>query len=189
MTTQTLFRLGAIATLLTAFGYFIGEAIYLLGNVQTVFFAWYFVIVSVFQVFAYIALYAAQAKRSDIFLLIGFVVSIIGLLYSFMDSERRLAWQTGVLTEAQLAQAAQITSFVVLNLVGNISIILGWILFGFGVVRSGVFPRGAGILMILTGAIMIVRDFFIFEYFFAVLSTAAYSWLGWTLWANPNAPE
>lgn len=33
------------------------------------------------------------------------------------------------------------------------------------------------------------RDFFIFEYFFAALSTAAYGWLGWWLWTNPSAPQ
>jgi hypothetical protein len=182
MSTKSLFRLGAIATLLTALGYFIGEALYLFGNVQTLFFAWYFVIVSVFQVFAYFALYAAQAKRGDIFLFIGFVLSIIGLLYSFMDSERRLALRTGVITDPQLALAGQNTSFAVLIFIGNASILLGWVLFGIGVIRSGIFPRWAGILMMLTGVAMFVRDFFIFEYFFAVLSTAAYGWLGWSLW-------
>jgi len=182
MKTQTLFRLGAIATLLTAIGYLIGEAMYLFGNVQTLFFAWYFIIVSVFQVFAYIALYAAQAKRGDVILFVGFVLSILGLLYSFMDSERRLAWRTGLITDAQLAQAAQITSFTILNIIGNISIMLGWIAFGVGVIRSGIFPRWAGILMILAGVFMVIRDFFIFEYFFAVFSSLAYGWLGWALW-------
>jgi len=186
MKTQTLFRLGALATLFTALGYLIGEAMYLFGNVQTIFFAWYFIIVSVIQVFAYFALYAAQVKRNDIVLFIGFVISIVGLLYSFMDSERRLAWRTGVITDAQLEQAAQITSLAILNLVGNASIILGWILFGIGVIRSDVLPRGAGILMILAGVAMFVRDFFIFEYFFALLSTAAYGWLGWSLWKNSS---
>jgi hypothetical protein len=184
MNTQTLFRFGAVATLLTALGYLAGEAMYLFGNVQTLFFAWYFVIVSVFQVFAYIALYLAQAKRGDIILFIGFVLSILGLLYSFMDSERRLAWRTGLITDAQLEQAEQITSFAVLNLIGNISIILGWIVFGFGVVRSGVFSRWAGILMMLTGVAMFVRDIFIFEYVFAVLSSVVYGWLGWSLWKD-----
>ncbi len=182
MKTQTLFRLGAIATLITAFGYLVGEAMYIFGNVQTLFFAWYFVVVSVFQVFAYIALYAAQAKRGDIILFVGFVLSILGLLYSFMDSERRLAWRTGLITDAQLAQAAQIHSFAVLNVTGNVSIILGWIVFGVGVIRSGIFPRWAGILMILAGLFMVIRDFFIFEYFFAIFSSLVYGWLGWALW-------
>lgn len=186
MKTQTLFRLGALATLLTAIGYAVGELMYLFSNVETVFFAWFFVIVSAFQVFAYIALYAAQAKRGDIFLFIGFVLSIIGLLYTFMDSERRLEWRMGFLTDAQIEQRAQITSIVILNLVGNVSIMLGWIIFGFGVIRSGIFPRWAGILMMLAGAVMFVRDFFIFEYFFAVFSTAAYAWLGWSLWKNSS---
>ena len=182
MKTQTLFRLGAIATLITALGYLVGEAMYLFGNVQTLFFAWYFTIISVFQVFAYIALYAVQAKRGDIVLFLGFVLSILGLLYSFMDSERRLAWRTGLITDAQLAQAAQIASFAVLNIIGNAAIVLGWIVFGLGVIRSDIFPRLAGILMILAGVFMVIRDLFIFEYFFAVLSSLAYGWLGWSLW-------
>ena len=182
MNTQTLFRFGAIATLLTAFGYFVGEAMYLFGNVQTLFFAWYFIIVSVFQVFAYIALYAVQAKRSDIILFIGFVLSILGLLYSFMDSERRLALRTGLVTQEQLLKGSEISSLAFLQTAGNVFIILGWIVFGIGVIRSGIFPRWAGILMILAGVFMVVRDFFIFEYFFAVLSSLAYGWLGWSLW-------
>ena len=156
MKTQTLFRLGALATLLTAIGYAVGELMYVFSNVETVFFAWFFVIVSTFQVFAYIALYTAQAKRGDIFLFIGFVLSIIGLLYTFMDSERRLEWRMGFLTDAQIEQRAQITSIVVLNLVGNVSIMLGWIIFGFGVIRSSIFPRWAGILMMLAGVAMFV---------------------------------
>lgn len=190
MSKQTLFRLGAIATLITAIGYFAGEAIYLFGSAQTLFFAWYFVIVSVFQVFAYIALYVAQAKRGDIFLFLGFVISMISLLYAFMDSERRLALRTELVTEVQMEQALHIGSFVVLQAIGNVSLILGWVLFGFGVVRSGMFPRWAGILMILTGVTLIIRDsFFVFEYFFAIFSSAAYGWLGWSLWNKASEVE
>jgi hypothetical protein len=189
MSTQTLFRLGAIATILTAVGYFAGEAMYLFGNVQTLFFAWYFIIVSVFQVFAYIAMYAAQAKRGDIILFIGFVLSILGLLYSFMDSERRLALRAGLVTQELISKGADIGSLAFLDTVGNDFIILGWIIFGIGVIRSGFFPRRAGILMILAGVFMVVRDFFIFEYFFAILSSAAYGWLGWSLWKKSGEVE
>ena len=189
MTTQTVFRLGALATLLTALGYAVGEALYLFGNVETLFFAWFFVIVSVFQVFAYMALYAAQVKRGDIIAFVGFVISIIGLLYSLMDSERRLALRAGLITEVQLEQTQQITSFILLNAVGNAALVLGWIIFGYGIVRTRVFPRWAGFLMMLTGVAMVVRDFFIFEYAFAVLAVVVYGSLGWALWKNPNAPE
>lgn len=70
----------------------------------------------------------------------------------------------------------------VLNIIGNAAIVLGWIVFGLGVIRSDIFPRLAGILMILAGVFMVIRDLFIFEYFFAVLSSLAYGWLGWSLW-------
>ena len=189
MSTQTLFRLGAVAALLTAIGYFAGEAMYLFGNVQTLFFAWYFIIVSVFQVFAYVALYAAQAKRGDIVLFIGFVLSILGLLYSFMDSERRLALRAGLVTQELISKGGDIGSLAFLQTAGNVFIILGWIVFGVGVMRSGFFPRWAGILMILAGVFMVIRDFFIFEYFFAIFSSAAYGWLGWSLWEKASEIE
>lgn len=185
MKIQTLFRLGALATLLTALGYAIGEAMYLFGDVKTLFFAWYVVVIYVFQAFAYIALYVAQAKRGDIVLFIGFVISIIATLYTFMDTERRLALRTGLITEAQLEQAQQIGSFAILSTAGNILIILGWIIFGYGVIRTGTFPRPIGIIMMLTGVAMVVRDAFpLFEYLFAVLSVTAYGWLGWALWKH-----
>lgn len=187
MKLQTIFRLGALATLFTALGYAIGEAMYLFGNVETLFFAWYVVFVYVFQAFAYIALYGAQVKRGDVVLFIGFVLSIIATLYTFMDTERRLAWRTGLITEAQLEQARQISSFAILLAVGNISIVLGWIIFGYGIIRTGMFPRTIGIIMMLTGLAMIVRDaFLLFEYLFAILSVTSYGWLGWSLWKHAN---
>ena len=187
MKIQTLFRLGALATLLTALGYAIGEAMYLFGNVETLFFAWYVVIVYVFQAFAYIALYCAQVKRGDLVLFIGFVISIIATLYTFMDTERRLAWRTGLITEAQMEQAQQISSFAVLLAIGNIAIVLGWIIFGFGVIRTGLFPRALGIIMMLTGVAFVVRDVsLVFEYLFAILSVTAYGWLGWALWKHAD---
>jgi hypothetical protein len=187
MKIQTLFRLGALATLLTALGYAIGEAIYLFGNAKTLFFAWYVVIVYVFQAFAYIALYVAQAKRGDIVLFIGFVISMIATLYTFMDTERRLALRTGLITEAQLEQAQQISSFAILSTVGNILTILGWVIFGYGVLRTGIFPRAIGMIMILTGVAMVVRDTsLVFEYAFAILSVTAYGWLGWALWKHSD---
>jgi len=183
MKTQTLFRLGALATLLTALGYLTGEAMYLFGNVKTLFFAWYVVIVYVFQAFAYIALYGAQAKRGDIVLFIGFVISMIATLYTFMDTERRLALRTGLITEAQLEQAQQISSFAILSAAGNIAIVLGWIIFGYGVIRTDMFPRALGIIMMLTGVAVALRDTsLVFEYVFAILSATAFGWLGRALW-------
>ena len=189
MKTQTLFRLGALAAILTAVGFGVGESIYLFGDVETVFFAWIFIIVSVFQVFAVISLYVAQAKRGEIFTFIGFVLSIIGLLLNFMDSERRMALRTGLATQVLLEQAQSITSFLVLNAVMYWSTILGYIIFGFGTFRAGVFPRWTGILFLLVGVVLIFRDITGVEYIFAVLSVIAWGSLGWFLWKNPTSPE
>jgi len=112
---------------------------------------------------------------------------MIATLYTFMDTERRLAWRTGLITEAQMEQAQQISSFAILLAIGNISIVLGWIIFGFGVIRTGLFPRALGMIMMLTGVAFVVRDVsLVFEYLFAILSVTAYGWLGWALWKHAD---
>lgn len=175
--------------MVTALGLTIGELIYFFGAADTVFFAWLFIIVAVFQVFAVIALYVAQAKRGDIFTFIGFVLLIIGLLFSLINSAGQMAITTGLLTEVQLDPTQQISSFVALGKIDDWAFISGAILFGYGTFRTGIFPRWAGILLLLLGVASIFRDITVVEYIWAALSLAAWGWLGWALWANPGAPE
>jgi len=189
MKIQTVFRLGALAAMVTALGILVGDTIYLFGAAKTLFFAWYYIIVTVIEVFALFALYAAQAKRGDIFTFVGFGLLTIGLLFFLINSAGRLGLRTGLVTQEQLDQTQQITSWIVLAAIANWSFILGTILFGFGTFRTAIFPRWAGILFLLAGVAFIFSSMDLFEYTFAILSFAAWGWMGWALWRSPSATE
>ncbi len=188
MKTQTVFRLGALAALVTAVGIGVGEVIYIfgLGSVETVAYEWFSIVITIFQVFAVIALYTVQVKRGTILTFIGFVLLMVGLMFYLMDSVGDLGVLTGLLTQTQLDQAGQINSFIVLGAIANWSLNVGTIIFGYGTFRAGVFPRWAGILLLFVGVAIILRDIPGVESMFAVLSVVAWGWLGWALWTNPN---
>jgi small-conductance mechanosensitive channel len=78
MKQQTLYRLGALATLLTALGVTAGNLMYFFGRADTVFYIWYAFVVYFLWVFAYMALFAAQAKQGNLFVFLGFVLLVIG---------------------------------------------------------------------------------------------------------------
>ena len=65
--------------MVTATGFTFGEFVYFFGAANTVFFSWVFITVVMLQVFAIMALYAAQVKRGNLFTFIGFVLLIINL--------------------------------------------------------------------------------------------------------------
>ncbi len=187
MTTRTLFRLGALATLVTALGIAVGEFLYLFGDVQTIFFAWFFIVVTVFQVFAAIALYTAQAQRGNMFTFLGFVLLIIGLIFYLMNFTGDIGVVTGLLTQAQLDRAGQIMSFVVLGTIANWSLNVGLMVFGYGTLRARVFPHQAGALLLVAGVIIFFRDITGVEYLFAVLSVVAWGWFGLALWKHASS--
>ncbi len=186
MTTQTLFRLGALATMMTALMLAVGNLMYFSGAATTVAFVWVSIIEAMIQVFAVIAVYVAQARRGGVVTFLGFVITIIGLLFYLINSAGRMAFALDVLTQAQLEQAQQLASLAVLDPIATWAIAVGTVLFGFGISRAGVFPRWAGILLLLVG-VMTIFDLTAIEYIWAMLSVIAWGWLGWALWASPTA--
>ncbi len=117
MRTQTLLRLGAFATLVTALGVTVGNLIYFFGTVDTVAYTWLVFIVYTIELFAIMALFAVQVKRGDLFNLIGFVLLIIGTVFYIVKNAGEMLIVTGLLTEAQMAQAGHIGSFAALDLI------------------------------------------------------------------------
>ncbi len=185
MKVHTLFQFGAVAAMVTALGDAVGNLIYFAGKAQTLFFAWFFIVITVINVFALIALFAAQANREEIFTFFGFVVLLTALIFFLIDSERRLGLQTGLLTQAQVDQGLQNISFLVALAIRDWGFFLGAILFGIGIVRAGTFPRWAGISFILLGVINQISNLpglgaiFILT---AIFQSLSWGWAGWTLW-------
>ena len=182
MKIQTIIRLGAIVTMVTAIGFTFGEFIYFFGAADTVFFSWVFITVVMLQVFAIMALYAVQVKRGNLFTLIGFVLLIINFILALMNHMGDLGVVTGLLSQAQLEKAGEISIFVVLGAVRDWTWPLGFVILGFGTFRAGVFSRWSGVLLALLGVTILFRDFWIIEYIFAALSFATWAWFGLAVW-------
>lgn len=189
MTTQTLFRLGAFATIVTALGVTVGNLIYFFGDADTISYIWLVLIVYIIQVFAITALFAAQTKRGDLFNFIGFALLIIGTIFNIVLNAAEILFMTIILTPDQVGQMAQISSFATLDLIAIWGFRLGAIIFGVGIFRAGIFPRWAGILLLLAGVTHIFSAITGVLYIFAALLSVSWGWLGLAFWKNPNPAE
>jgi hypothetical protein len=186
MNTQTQYRFGALATILTAVGVTVANLIYFFGNVNTVFYIWWSTCIYMLWVFAYITLFAAQAKRGSVFVFTGFVMLIIGTIFAIVQNTSQGMVVNGFVTEAQM-EATKNASVATVNAISLWTTVLGSVLFGFGTFRAGVFPRWPGILMILMGVLLIFNENTVAFPIYAVLLTITMGWFGWALWKYANA--
>src|SRR5581483_5569009 len=89
MSTPALFRLGALATMATALLLAVGNLMYFAGASNTAALVWISIIQAMIQVFVVTVAYAAQARRGGVISLLGFVITVIGLLFYLVNSEGR----------------------------------------------------------------------------------------------------
>lgn len=183
MTTQSLFRLGALVTLTSALLLAVGNLMYFAGASSTPAFVWISIIEAMVRVFVLFVVYAAQARRSGAVSLLGFVITSIGLLFYLLNSAGRLALAVGFISPAQAEQLPQFASLALLAPIATGAMALGTALFGIGIFRAGVFPRWAGLMLVAVGA-MTVIEITVVEYLWAALSVAAWTWIGWALWVS-----
>ena len=133
-------------------------------------------------VFALIGLYAAQAEHSGLLGSLGMVLSVVGTtLVSGV-----------VLVEIAGASGAEVEDVLgaglpgALVLLGGLAFLIGLILFGVATMRAGVFPRWAGLLLIVGDVVFGVGSFAvaaatIFEILGALITCTALVWLGLSL--------
>jgi hypothetical protein len=178
MKTQTLFRLGALAIILTAVGLTTGNLIYFFGSVENVFYCWFAYAVFSLWIFAYFSLFAVQAKRINIFLLIGFILLVIGKIFDIVQNTVELGAISGAVSNTLLGPLG---SFIAVNFIAFWTFPIGSILFGFGTIRAGIFPRWLGILMMVLGVTAI---FFWDSAFFivAIIQSVLWGAFGWASW-------
>lgn len=186
MHTSTLVRLGALATLTTALLLAVGNLMYFSEARSTPAFVWISIIESMVRVFVVTVVYAVQARRGGTVSLLGFVITLIGLLFYLVNSEGRLALAIGFISQAQANQLPQFASLAVLDPIATWATALGTVLFGLGIFRAGGLPRWAGLLLVVVGATTVVEITAI-EYIWAALSVLAWAWIGWALWSHPGA--
>ncbi len=133
-------------------------------------------------VFGLVALYAAQAERSGPLGVLGMVLGVVGTtLVSGV-----------VLVEIAGASGAEVEDVLgaglpgALALLGGLAFLIGLILFGAATMRAGMFPRWAGLLLIVGDVVFGLGSFAgsaatIFEIVGAFITCVALVWLGLSL--------
>ncbi len=133
-------------------------------------------------VFALVALYAAQAEESGLLGILGMVLSVVGTTLVSGVILIEIAGASGA--EADAVLRAGLTS--ALALLGGLAFLIGLILFGAATMRAGVFPRWAGLLLIVGDVVFGAGSFAgaaatILEILGALITCAALVWLGLSL--------
>lgn len=142
----------------------------------------------VILVFALVALYAAQAERSGTLGALGMILSVIGTTLASGVVLVEIAGASGV--EVDAVTGAGLSG--ALSLLGGLSFLIGLILFGIATMQAGVFPRWAGVLLIVGDVVFGAASFsgsaaLIVEVVGALITCAAFVWLGLALFSGVGA--
>jgi hypothetical protein len=139
-------------------------------------------------VFALIALYAAQVEESGLLGTLGMVLGVVGTTLVSGVIFVEIAGASGAEVDAILG-AGLPSAFALL---GGLAFLIGLILFGIMTLQAGVFPRWAGLLLIVGDVVFGAGSFAgaastIFEVIGAALTCVALVWLGLSLLSGRGA--
>ena len=187
MKTTTLYQLGGIALLLSAILSAIGNLIYFLSgqpDAPTTPGLWIAIFSDAFLLFGLGALFARQVQRGGVLGLVGYVLLVLASLY-FVGSEAiGLGVAAGAISNEQIAQ---VPAYSLSDSIFPWFWTAGLILLGISIYRAQVFPKYAGVLLVLlafvqqlTGPLAFTRPIF------AIIAVASWAWLGWSLYSNAD---
>ena len=139
-------------------------------------------------VFALVGLYAAQAERSGLLGSLGMVLSVVGTILVSGVVLVEIAGASGAEVEDVLGAGLS----AALVLLGGLGFLIGLILFGVATMGAGVFPRWAGLLLIVGDVVFGAGGFAgaaatIFEVVGALITCAAFVWLGLSLLSGASS--
>jgi hypothetical protein len=133
-------------------------------------------------VFALVALYAAQADRSGLPGSLGRVLSVSGTTLVCGVVLVEVAGVSGAEVDAVLASGLS----GALSVLGGLAFIVGLLLFGIATLQAGVFPRLAGLLLIIGDVVFAAASVsgsatLVVEVIGAAITCVAFVWLGLAL--------
>lgn len=183
MKTQTLFRLGGFAILLAQLLSLIVITLYYLSGGQPVDTprAWLNIWACVIMILGLMALYGVIAERGGVIGLVGFTLMVFGYISAVATVAIRLSVAAGVVTAEQLSKVA---SYSIADSVLTWVWILGYLLFGFAIYQTKLYPKWIGALMMLIGPLMLLTNFAWFVPIYNVLDFIPWVYLGWKLWSG-----
>jgi hypothetical protein len=133
------------------------------------------------------ALFARQSQRAGILGLVGYVLLILGSLYFIGSEAVGLGVASGAISPEQ---TARVPAYALSESIFPWLWFAGLIVFGISIYRAQVFPKYSGALLVLvalvqqlTGPLAFTRPIF------AILSVAAWAWLGWALLTDKSAVQ
>jgi hypothetical protein len=137
-------------------------------------------------VFALMALYAVQAEQGGVLNSLGMVLGVLGTTLNCAAIFVEIAGAGGLEVRAVLTTG--LTAPLVL--LGGLAFLVGLILLGVAIMRAGVFPRWAGLLLIAGDLVFAAGTFAgtaapMVYLAGAALTGAAFVWLGATLLQGP----
>jgi hypothetical protein len=185
MKTTSLFQLGGIAVLLSAILTGIGNLIYFLSgqpDQQTTLLIWRGIFAGALMVLGLGALFARQAQRSGILGLVGYVFLVLATLYFVASDAVGLGMSAGAISNEQITQ---VPSYALADSVLPWIWVAGLLAFGISIYRAQMFPKYAGVLLILVGLLQPLTGPLAFTRpIYAVCYFVAWAWLGWALYSK-----
>jgi hypothetical protein len=185
MKTTTLFQLGGLAVLLSAILTGIGRLIYFLSGQPDLPFTpdmWRGIFAGTLMVLGLGALFARQSQQGGILGFVGYIFVVSATLYFVASDAIGLGVAAGVISFQQIAQ---VPSYALADSILPWIWVAGLLAFGISIYRAQVFPKFAGVLLLLvaivqplTGALAFMRPIYAVCYF------VAWAWLGWELYSK-----
>jgi hypothetical protein len=187
MKRTSLFQLGGMAVLLSAILTGIGRLIYFLSGQPDLPFTadlWRGIFAGTLMVLGLGALFARQAPRGGFLGLVGYVFIVFANIYFIASDAIGLGVAAGVISYEQIAQAP---SYVLADSILPWVWVAGLLAFGISIYRAEVFPKYAGLLLLLLGLSQPLTGPLAFtRLIYAVCYFVAWAWLGWELYSHPG---
>jgi hypothetical protein len=190
MKSTALFQLGGIALLLSAILTGIGRLIYFLSGQPGLPFTpdlWRGIVAGALMVLGLGALFARQSEQGGLLGLIGYVFIIFANIYFVASDAIGLGVAAGVISYEQIAQ---VPSYALADSILPWVWVAGLLAFGISIYRANVFPKYAGLLVLLVGLLQPLTAPLAFTRpIYAVCYVVAWAWLGWDLYSRTGVQK
>jgi hypothetical protein len=187
MKTTSSFQLGGIAVLLSAILTGIGRLLYFLSGQPAEVISldiWRGIFAGALFLLGFGALFARQSARGGILGLVGYVLIMLAQMYFLGSDAVSLGVAAGIISQEQLVQ---VPAYAVLDSILPWVWVAGLLAFGTSIYRAEVFPKYAGVLLILLGLIQpLAGSVALLRPIYAACYFVAWAWLGWDLYSQAD---
>ena len=185
MKPTSLFQLGGLAVLLSAILTGIGSLIYFLSgqpDLEPMPLIWRGIFAGALFILGLGALFARQSQRGGILGLIGYILLVCATIFFVVSDAITLGVSAGVISNDQIAQ---VPSYALADSILPWIWVAGLIVFGISIYRAQVFPKYAGVLLLLVGLLQPLTGPLAFTRpIYAVCYFIEWAWLGWALYSK-----